>query len=110
MSSYDTREQARKAMGDAGFKSAFSSPGRPELWIKGRSRMAIARRIRGADEDWVSLPYPEPATATPAQVAELAKRDGVVLQAGKYVAPEDAHPSVPPLVTENTEDPDADLL
>lgn len=24
-------------------------------------------------------PYPEPATATPAQVAELAKRDGIVL-------------------------------
>jgi hypothetical protein len=105
MSSYDTREEARRALGEQGYQSAFSSPGRPELWIKGKSRMAIARRVVDADEDWIALPYPEPSTATCMQVHELAKRDGIVLNAGKQPNPEDV------TLTASVEiDPDEDLL
>lgn len=79
---YTTRVDARRALVADGYTSGFSSPSRPELWIKGRSRLAVARRVRGADADWVIVPYPEPATATPEQAAELAKRDGIVLNGG----------------------------
>lgn len=82
---YDTREQVRSALATEGYQSGFSSPGRPELWVKGRSRMAYARQVSGADERWVILPYPEPSTCTPEQARELEKRDGIVLQAGQLV-------------------------
>lgn len=99
--SHDTRAEARKAVVDDGYKSAFSSPGRPELWVKGKSRVAVARRVVGADESWVILTYPEPPCASPAEVIELAKRDGVVLNAGKL-------PHLPDMTTAS--DPDTDLL
>ena len=92
---HPTRQAARTELSTAGYMSAFSSPGRPELWVKKGSRLAVARRVRGADEDWVILPYPEPATCTAEQAFELAKRDGVVLNGG--VLPNDTEPSVPPL-------------
>jgi len=95
-----SRDGARAAVGAEGYQSGFSSPGRPELWIKGKSRVAIARRVIDADEDWVIVPYPEPAVATHEQCSALVARDGIVLHAGKL-----------PHVSEiTTTDPDLDLL
>jgi hypothetical protein len=100
---HETRELARRELVAEGYASGFSSPGRPELWIKGKSRKAVAQRIRGADMDWVIVPYPEPSNATPAQVRELAARDGLVLSAGKELQQD---PDPVATIT----DPDADLL
>jgi hypothetical protein len=90
-----TRAEARAALGADDFKIGFSSPGRPELWVKGKTRLAVARRVIDADEDWVIITYPEPTCATPVQVAELAQRDGTILANGND-----------PVIC----DPDADLL
>lgn len=87
---HPSRGAARTALKEDGYLNGFSSPGRPELWVKGKSRMAVAQRIVGADEDWVIVPYPEPSGATPLEVIELAKRDGIVLNGGK-VMPQPEH-------------------
>jgi hypothetical protein len=130
---HGTRLEARTTLGAEGYLVAFASPGRPELWVKPKtnSRMAVARQVEGADERWGIMPYPEPATATPAQAAELAKRDGVVLAAGvlpnepdmttSSVVSEGCRPEAPaagngalnstaPAVLAATSDPDEDLL
>ncbi len=77
-----TRLQARTELANAGFHNAFSTPGRPELWVKGRDRRAVQRRVIGADEAWLIVAYPEPAVCLPEQVASLYLRDGEVMQAG----------------------------
>ena len=59
--------------------NAFSSPGRPELWAKGRERRAVQRRVKGADVEWEIVAYPEPAECTEAELPALTARDGRVL-------------------------------
>jgi hypothetical protein len=103
---HGTRVEARTALVTDGYKSAFASPGRPELWVKGKSRVAIARRVVDADESWVILPYPEPATCSPSEAVELAQRDGVVLNGGAL--PNEPDPTSPPLAADV--DPDNDIL
>lgn len=74
---------AKKALVAEGFLSGFSSPGRPELWVhpKRKTRVAIGRGLakNEVDEQWVIVPYPEPSSATPAEVIKLAERDGISL-------------------------------
>lgn len=83
-----TRQSVRKELCDNGFVTAFSSPGRPELWcklgvrgkpVKEKQRYAVQRETRARSERWHIIPYPEPATCTPEQLPELTVRDGVVL-------------------------------
>jgi hypothetical protein len=98
---YPTRQEARDALGAAGYTVGFSSPGRPELWINLRDhadRVAIQRVKTRRDGDvgtfgqleagmwwtaWHIMPYPEPSSATPDQVKELELRDGKVLHGGE---------------------------
>src|SRR5688572_16140917 len=79
---HPTRPGARHALAQAGYGCAHSSPGRPELWVKGRERRAVLRRVVGADETWEVVAYPEPAVCRPDELAALTARDGAVLSAG----------------------------
>ncbi len=77
-----TRLQARSELSTNGFVTAFSSPGRPELWARPKdrkSRFAIQRENRQRSQRWHIIDYPEPATCTPDALAELTARDGVTL-------------------------------
>jgi hypothetical protein len=84
--SHDTRLQARIVLAEEGYIVAFSSPGRPELWVKlsdSDRRCAIARVVEGADETWRIVAYPEPAVCGADEMPALLNRDGQVLQAGR---------------------------
>ena len=83
---HEERLDARRELAAAGFVPGFNSPGRPGLWVnlkQRKQRKAVARRTRDADQDWVVVDYPEPATCTPEEAIELAKRDGIVLNNGQ---------------------------
>jgi len=78
-----TRIEARTTLVEEGFQHAFSSPGRPELWIKGKLRKAVARRTIEADQDWVIVDYPEPSVCRAVDLPALVERDGYLLVNGK---------------------------
>ena len=87
-----TRLSARTELTDYGFVTAFSSPGRPELWCKPKDknhRFAVQRETRARSERWHIIPYPEPSTCLPEELAELTARDGVVLNGdtGRVIVP-----------------------
>ena len=77
-----SRLDARTELSEHGFVSAFSSPGRPELWAKPKdrkSRFAVQREKRARTDRWHIVTYPEPSTCLPDMLAELTARDGVVV-------------------------------
>lgn len=85
-----TRHEVRKELCDAGFVTAFSSPGRPELWCKPgdkKQRFAVQRETLKRSERWHIVPYPEPSTCNAEKLIELTARDGVVLIADQDIAP-----------------------
>lgn len=85
-----TRSSVRKELLDHGFVTAFSSPGRPELWCKPgdkSQRFAVQRETLGRSERWHIVPYPEPAACNPEQLMELTVRDGVILNGDQGLAP-----------------------
>lgn len=70
---FDSAQDARTYLyRTLGYAHAFSSPGRPMLWVKGKDRRAVARKPDGL---WYIVPYPEPATGIPDVVGELETRD-----------------------------------
>jgi hypothetical protein len=75
---FDTAAEARRELVNHGYSQAFSSPGRPGLWARAgkRDHRAVAQRVQEAT--WSIVPYPEPASARPDQLAELRARDRIV--------------------------------
>ena len=101
---YTSKHEAKKALMEHGYRSAFSSPGRPELWIgpdpkRERVAVALASYIDGKEE-WRIVPYPEPAVCNAREAEELAKRDRVVTSGGYVQAtePQRAYPRLEDLV------------
>lgn len=79
---HESRAAVRKHLIDNGFVDAFTSPGRPELWLKPGSpklRYAVQRERSDEGERWHIIPYPEPSVCSSQKVRELAARDGVLL-------------------------------
>lgn len=71
---HGTRAEALGELKGHGYHQGFSSPGRPGLWINGKSRKATGVDSGGR---WLIVDYPEPACCSPAVATELAVRDGV---------------------------------
>ena len=85
-----TRNSVRKELVDNGLVTAFSSPGRPELWCKPgdkKTRFAVQRETLKRSERWHIIPYPDPSSCTPEKSIELTARDGVVSNADQSFAP-----------------------
>lgn len=83
---YTSKREAKRALMEHGYRPAFSSPGRPELWIgpdpkRERVAVALASHI-GGKEEW--------------RIEELAKRDHVVTS-GSYVQATEPQPAMPRL-------------
>jgi hypothetical protein len=77
-----TRQEVRASLTKQGYRDAFSSPGRPELWIgpKGDRKATARNKTTG---EWSVVPYPEPSCCTPSESSALEERDGIVLQCGR---------------------------
>lgn len=102
---YTSKREAKRALMEHGYRPAFSSPGRPQLWIgpdPKRERVAVAlARYVDSEQSWRIVPYPEPAVAGKELAAELAARDKVVgsdhVEIGDE-APKRAYPRLEDLV------------
>lgn len=63
-------QSARRELSANGYAEAFSSPGRPFLFVKkGGSRMGVHEK----DGEWRIVTYPEPAVVSP---GDLKKEKG----------------------------------
>lgn len=97
---YTSKREAKRALMEHGYRPAFSSPGRPELWIgpdPKRERVAVAlASYIGGKEEWRIVPYPEPAVCNAREAEELATRDHVVTS-GSYVRATEPQPAMPRL-------------
>ena len=73
---HPTAESARTELANEGYRQAFSSPGRPALYIKKHSkRYAVAELEKARSSEWLIVPYPEPSVVNANELSALLEAE-----------------------------------